>query len=85
MKKTLYNNIINLSGLYSLDPVKMKFNKGLDLWVDNEGFSSSTGPGLKLSDSCVSFSSHNKKEVELWTSGIKCSLKLLNAWSSRHA
>lgn len=84
--KIIYSNMINLAGLYSNKPVICRNDKYFDLpnhWWDHEGDYSVSKLGLVINKDMlyIRFSSINKKEVELWMSGVKSTMKMLAAWT----
>lgn len=74
-KKTLYGAWVNLGGLGTGKPLKLK-KYTLSYWV-NEGEMKNDFSfkkiGLDVQDRCVKFCSYNKREVEAFIKGVVAS------------
>lgn len=82
LPKVIYANRVNLSGLYSNKPLKLKLEAHYDFYSDGEDFCLDTDKiGLVETDGLVGFSSPNEKEVELWTQGAIAVMRQIFKWS----
>ena len=79
-KKPIYSNAINLGGLISKNPMKLKWDTTLNSYYDESGDYSVENLGLIEKSGIIIFSSENKKEVELWTNGIEATFQMLRNW-----
>ncbi|HEC61948.1 MAG TPA: hypothetical protein ENI27_06795 [bacterium] len=85
LPRTLWTNIVNLSGLYSPEPIKLTAQKGWDKRLhhwDKTRDVDFKQMGLFERGAVIQFTSKSKKEVELWTMGVKAVMDLLKRWSA---
>jgi len=70
-KKILYGAIVNLNGLITKEPVKLKPSEWDEstIWWDEEGNLDFQGPGLQVEGTVTRFASHKKKEVQIFIDG----------------
>jgi hypothetical protein len=81
-KRKRYTNLVNLSGIGSKAPVLCSYSKFYSGWWSKDGNLDAPTLGLVDKQSYITFTSENKKDVELWTKGAKSVLKMLRRWSS---
>lgn len=88
--RVLYANKVNLSGLYSPEPIKLLLHDEYDteedeaIWWDEDGDLEVTRVGLVAEYGYIIFSSDKLEEVRIWTSGVKSTMILLRQWSAAH-
>jgi hypothetical protein len=75
-----YANMINLSGLYSKNPVEVEEIEELDgFWSFDREFCARE-IGIDKKDESITICSINKADVIFWTEGIKNCMELLQNW-----
>ncbi len=79
--RVVYGNAVNLAGLYSAVPLKCTYRKDLKVWFDKEGNFDVEKLGLVRQLGCITFASVRRKDVELWTSGVREAMLILRRWS----
>lgn len=81
--KVIWANQINLAGLWSPIPERMKWDELQDCWWDRNGWFSIPKLGFytRYDSTIIGFSSENKKEVEIWTRGALAVLNRLGNWT----
>lgn len=88
-KKILWSNRLNLSGLYSDEPIKCfrtvcKFDRKKITYWEKAGNYETTFAELGEIDShngrSIKFTSQNKKEVEMWTKGVKAAFRAMQRY-----
>lgn len=62
---------INLNGLWNNKPMKGIWTEGLHCWYDKSGNFDVNKVGFDIYDGCVTFSSYNKKDVEIFILGAR--------------
>jgi hypothetical protein len=77
--KVIYANSFNLSGLYSLSPLKLTWCPDSELYFDKSGDYCVEKVGRIFDDGCIYFSSPIKEEVDLWTNGALAVLKMISS------
>ena len=87
--KIVWAAMVNLSGLYSKNPVKCKYvpdvyetEKGNDRWWSLDGDFDVRKLGEHKTDGHIAFVSENKQDVEKWLKGAKSVMSLLRNWAS---
>jgi len=83
MKKVLWGNAVNLSGLWSRTSMKLTWQKGLKEWYDSAGNFSVAKAGTQsdLDGDFIAYASHDKKDVDTWTAGVRATMKILHRWA----
>jgi hypothetical protein len=89
-RRQYYGNSINLSGLYSIKPVvcykpaQKIGEKDNEIYWCKQGNFDIDIKNLGLSSICdgsvIVFTSKNKKDVELWTSGVLSAMRMMKRW-----
>jgi len=82
--KTIYANAVNLSGLWSPWPIRLKWNGELESYWDDSGDFDVDELGEKDQGGIITFASTSVEEVKQWTNGAKAVMKLIKEWSSNH-
>lgn len=77
----VWANAINLSGLYSKEPIRCRLDDVLDNWWDRKGEFSVNVLGTHDTGGMIYFSSEVRNDVVFWTEGAKAVMKMLNEWS----
>lgn len=87
--KVIWGNRVNLVGLYSQKPIRMKlydeyYDEDELWWTSTDGSLGVHEVGLvgSAADGCRTFSSESKREVELWTDGAMAVLQRLDNFAS---
>lgn len=85
MTKTLYANMINLSGLYSMTPIEVYYQSETKLWWDKSGNFCVGMVGLDERGGITVFSDKDYGIAKAWTYGVISAMNHLNRWSTPHA
>lgn len=84
---TIWVARVNLSGLYSSNPIPAKLVVGRDYegagnsWVTTNGDFHICRIGVEKKSGYVTFSSESKAEVECFLQGVKSTMHLLSNWA----
>jgi len=83
----IWGNGINLSGLWSTDPMFFTYNDEIGGWWHSDGNTSIEKLGVYVvkSKNVYTFSSTNKREVLIWTKGVIAALDMMKRWASYDA
>ena len=85
MDKTYYGNMVNLSGLYSKNPVKCylqdDYNKNI-YWSEDGNLDIDSAKLGRMDDKngYVMFTSENENDVKMWTEGVLSAMLMLKRW-----
>jgi hypothetical protein len=79
----MYANRVNLSGLLSKKPIKIRQGESYgdkEWWHDNKDFIVDK-IGLNITDGYIDFASENYDEVLAWTQGANAVMTMIHQWS----
>ena len=79
--KVVFSNAVNLSGLYSSEPLQLKWSENLKSWWGDSGNYVAKELGYVEEGGRIQFTAYDRLEVERWTLGVKSAMLLLNRWS----
>jgi len=69
--KVIWGNLVNLSGLYSDRPVRLKWDPEFGNWWSADGNMAFCKLGEHRERHVVMFASKSRRDVALWTKGVK--------------
>lgn len=75
--KILYAARVNLNGLYSDEPLKVKYDIESEKYWDNTGDFGVDGPGIDSSYGCVTYVSDDKSDVIKFIMGAAAVMHIL--------
>ena len=87
-KEKLYGNAVNLSGIYSKNPLELKFDYETEAWWDRSQNMDFNRRGLQIGNDpddpdcsgIVKFTG-TQREVQCFTMGVRACFTLLSSWA----
>ena len=82
MPEGIWGNAVNLSGLWSIEPLKLVYDDELFKYVSEDGDFIQETVGHSASYGHLAFTSEDREEVVLWTEGVKSAMALVRQWAN---
>lgn len=79
--KIVYGNGVNLAGLWSKTPMRLRWNDNLKEWYDSNGCFSVEKLGTQSDEDIITYASTNRNDVVTWIKGVQATMRILHEWS----